>query len=133
MRSVEGSPTKQPPKVAPLNGHQEQLIANGLPQEEKSSSEENNKKSSSAEAGEKLPGAKTEEGSLCGDAESPCAKRDEKETGKDEEDGRGEREDGREDTAEEEKEGGVSNGIHAQEEETKVNSKLLLIRKLFCK
>ncbi len=116
ISSVGGTPTKQPPAEATLNGHQEQRIANGLPtdedKKENSSQRDTNKTLSDAE--DEPTCAEQSLGVDSADAKSSGSCGDEKE---DEEDGRGQGVNGLKDTTKED----ASNGVRTEEEESKVD------------
>ena len=116
ISSVGGTPTKQPPAEATLNGHQEQRIANGLPEDEdkkeNSSHRDTNKTLSDAE--DEPTCAEQSLGVDSADAKSSCSGGDEKE---DKEDGRGQGLNGLKDTTEED----ASNDLRTKEEESKVD------------
>ncbi len=126
ISSVGGTPTKQPPTEATLNGHQEQRIANGLPtdedKKENSSHRDANKTSSDAE--DEPTCAEKSLGVDSADAKSSCSGGDEKEKSspEDEENGRGQGMNGLEDTTKED----ASNGVRTEEEESKVDYLLVL-------
>ncbi len=108
-----GTPTKQPPSEATLNAHQEQRIANGLPEDkEKSSPRDTNKTSSDAE--DEPTCAEQSISVDSADAKSSCSGGDEKE---DKEDGRCQGMNGLDDTTEED----ASNGLRTEEEVSKVD------------
>ncbi len=118
ISSVGGTPTKQPPSEATLNGHREQRIANGLPEDkEKSSPGDTNKTSSDGE--DEPTCADQSLGVDSADAKSSYSGGDEKEKSspEDEEDGRGQGLNGLKDTTEED----ASNDLRTKEEESKVD------------
>ena len=115
ISSVGGTPTKQPPAEATLNGHQEQRIANGLPEDE-------DKKENSSHRDTNKTLSDTEDEPTCAEQSLGVDSADAKSSGsgggspEDEEGGRGQGMNGLEDTTEED----ASNGVRTEEEESKV-------------